>query len=438
MGTIKWDEYVRHALQALPDHKYLALVNTYLLGRNISSNEWVDPFAPDIPEEQIANVYTKREGIEKTVLQPGFTIILGEHGIGKSTLLHSYKFTFETIRQDSQARPYTLNIPASISRIRAVLPSESLHTGKESILTAQRTAILVFQAFWETFITGRLSSEYLGTLRKRRDWMIELRNFYKIYASQTCLVEDFELEAWLKAGDPPISLSIEETSEAQLRRLLEFITKHPALKDIFGEPWLYPKVCLLVDGIEHLSGLDAQRLIQDAQQIYHSHWEYLDLKLFVDAHYEEIITQFPLVQDDRIPVYRLPSWTRSELHELTENRLNAYLPDGDPAPESPDYWSSKLSSLVQVDFFALILNEAPEQRPSPFPLSNSDSEAQSASRKQHPTPLQILQLTRLLLAATAGSFLSDKPKLKRKDLKEITDAYWKTVKTHTSEETDGK
>lgn len=451
-------QYVYHVLHTPPDQKYLDLVGTYLLGERLA-----DPFALDVTEEHIGDAYVEREGIRQALLQPGCTLILGHHGIGKTTLVRYLKTKLEEEKETSSA----LNILVPIPRIRAALSPDQFNAGKISILTAQKTAQLIFESFWKTFIVEGITSTYLDDLRKKYDWMLKLRDFYHAYASSACVTDDFELRAWIEAEETT-SFPVQETPEGKLQRLVAFITHPKALEDVFGklDPWPYTRVRLFIDGLERFSEKALQRLIQDAQQFYYSHWERLDLKLFINAHKERTIQQLSCVQDGRVPVYRLPSWTKSELRTLVENRMIPHLPEGEFAMEGPSLTDRINQSIVNFIksrmitrlpegksareetsskhrigrsivkrmkedfFFELLLEHAPEHRPSSFYTQDNN--------RLYPTPLQVLQLTRVLLAAIAGSFLNDTPNLSAKYLEDIVHNYWNLVEAHRLEEIDGE
>ncbi len=408
------DAMIRYIQQALPDRQYLDLVNYHLLGRT-SSDRLVDPFAPDIAEDRIGDAYVAREDVEAAVRQPGCSILLGESGIGKTTL--AYYFVNKIARDN----PRALVISVPIPKIRAALDPESFNAGKVSILTAKSVATLIFKEFWKTFIVGLSSPNHLETLRKNRGWMEELRDFYGMYASAGLSIEDFELGAWLHPQHDPPRYPVQETSEANLQRLLMFVTRpEEALRDVWGKtkPWPYQRVRLFIDGTEHFSGPAVQRLARDAQQLYSSYRETLDLKLFIDAAWENTIRQLSCVQQGRVPLYTLPVWTRAEFHTLLEKRISAHLPSGESEDALTLEHGAKrlpMPRQTQEAFFDLILEAAPKERPP-------EIGAASLSRS-HPTPLQILRLARGVLAAV-GTLKSDKSRPTKEELKRIVNAYW--------------
>lgn len=409
------NETIQYIQYSLPDRQYLRLVNLYLLGRR-PSDRFLDPFAPDIAEDRTGDAYVEREEVEKAVLQPGCSILLGESGIGKTTLT---RYFVNKIAQGDD--PRSLIIPVPIPSIRAALPPESFNAGEISILTAESVAILVFKAFWYALIVNPSSrKEHLGTLRTSERWMRSLRNFYGKYASAALPVEDFELRAWLYAQERSADHSVRETSEASLQRLLAFITEPGVLKDVYGrtKSWPYPRVRLFVDGTEHFSGPAVQRLMRDAQQLYHSYRERLDLKLFVDATWQTTARQLSCVQQGRVPLYTLPAWTQAELRTLLKKRISAHLRPGESEEALPlDYWSRRLPMppTARASFFELILEAAPESRSSEFSPSHSE--------RLEPTPLQILRLTRGLLAVVSR-LTHDSTRPTKEDLKEMIAAYW--------------
>jgi hypothetical protein len=207
-----------------------------------------------------------------------------------------------------------------------------------------------------------------------------------------------------------------------LQRLLTFITRpEEALRDVLGEikPWPYHRVRLFIDGTEHFSGPAVQRLARDAQQLYSSYRETLDLKLFVDVVWERTIRQLSCVQQGRVPVYTLPVWTRAEFHTLLEKRISAHLPSGESEDAlTLDHGAKRLPIPLQARevFFDLILEAAPRKR-----LPEIET---STQRQSHPTPLQILRLTRGILAV-AGDLKSAESRPTKEELKKIINAYWK-------------
>jgi hypothetical protein len=423
------NKIAQYIQDALPDRQYLRLVNLYLLGRE-SSDRFLDPFAPDIVEDRTGDAYVERKEVEEAVLQPGCSILLGKPGIGKTTLA---RYFVNKIAEGEVSRSLVISMP--IPSIRAALPPDPFNAGEISVLTAESVAILVFKAFWYALIVDPTSrKEHLGTLRTSERWMRSLRNFYGKYASAALPVEDFELHAWLNARECSADYSVKETSEASLQGLLAFVTDPAVLKDVYGRTtlWPYPRVRFFVDGTEHFSGPAVQRLMRDAQQLYHSYRGKLDLKLFLDSTWQTTARQLSWVQQGRVPLYTLPAWTQAELRTLLKKRISAHLRPGESEEALPlEYWARRLPmpAAAQASFFDIILEAAPESRSSEFPPPHS--------KRLNPNPLQILRLTRGLLGV-ASRLMHDSTRPTKKDLKEIVDAYWNEESRNDERSREGR
>ncbi len=414
------DEDRKTLWRSQPNSLYSDFVSKYLLNEETNT----DPFQINIGDNDLKSTYVIRKSVEKEIQYLGTGFIVGEEGIGKSTL-------FRRITTLLPENHKSLIVRLSLAKIASSLNEKDLLEGKLSILTPYVISEFIFNEFWNHLLLEETKRKnYLPDLRRNKIWMQELRRFYqKLHPSYTSVENDFELMAWLETSFDTTQENLPVKKEDLLRDLIDFITypikidKYRGTRDTTStQPYTtekerpYKQVLIILDDTELLSNKAINRLLQDIQRVYNLGLSNLSMIFFFNTVHCDAIATLRSVKRGEMPIIRIPEWNESHLRLLLKLRLEHFgnqilsLDDDDVA------WGKKLPSQSVINpaksqFVDIIIDTItkPEHKQS-----------------QYLTPLHALRLTRGLLAACAGSLDETLP-LDEITLREIARSYWLSI-----------
>jgi len=390
----------------LPNKRYLEFVRRFILmlDGDDQTSPTVDPFAIDLPAEFVDRTYIVRELVMSEIGHPATWLILGETGIGKTTIWAKLL---------SQTDESVLTVGLDLHRADGELFKGGILSGKTSFLAPALLIPRVFEAFWEkTILSVQRRDRYLHRLRADRRWMELLRWFYRRYPPSHPPVDDHELMAWLNVPAQAEPLRDQLPLFASLSELLRLITWSVSQKSFDGlEKFfqVYTKVLVLLDGTRQLSAPAVRRLVEDAQGLYDMDVDNLRFKLFIDMTWEPQIAGMDCVRQGRTKVFILPPWSEQDLSRLLRLRVYSFQVGGPTtdATKMPEYALGK----VLADSGAV----RSELRDCLESLIANGSQG---------IPLHALRLARCVVGACAGCWVEEfQPPLGIADIRRLIDLY---------------
>ncbi len=340
---------IRDLIYGLPDRDYLEFIDRNI-GPGTGALE-VDPFAIDLPDEQFDDTYFSRRRVDGRVTSPGYRMILGRPGSGKSSLF---------VANIRRIRSSVLAVGLNLNHLNTVEQGEGSDS-PTSILTPELLCEHVFHTYWRrTILAPERRSVTLPVLRQERTWMELVRWFYNKYTPALSDIEDeFEFVAWLKSPslDPKWIPGV--SSFRMLDELIRLITYQPTTSSYGQEStWrTYQRVEVLVDGAARLPALSIPRLLQDVQRLYDMHLDHLGLKVFLRENWRAQVLDMGCVRQGRASVYELPEWEAGELRDLLRRRLSL-LQGGTEDRGLSGYLASFLASPLHVSLENMIIENA--------------------------------------------------------------------------------
>lgn len=394
----------------LPNKRYLEFVRRFILmlDGDDQTSPTVDPFAIDLPAEFVDRTYIVRELVMSEIGHPATWLILGETGIGKTTIWAKLL---------SQTDESVLTVGLDLHRADGELFKGDILSGKTSFLAPALLIPRVFEAFWEkTILSVQRRDRYLHRLRADRRWMELLRWFYRRYPPSHPPVDDHELMAWLNVPAQAEPLRDQLPPFASLSELLRLITWSVSQKSFDGlEKFfqVYTKVLVLLDGTRQLSAPAVRRLVEDAQSLYDMDVDNLRFKLFIDMTWEPQIAGMDCVRQGRTKVFILPPWSERDLSRLLRLRVYSFQVGGSTtdAKKLPEYNlgnmladSGAVGSELRECLESLIVNSS------------------------QGIPLHTLRLARCVVGACAGCWAEEfQPPLGRDDIRRLIALYQKHI-----------
>lgn len=411
---IAWD--MRYGL---PNQKYLKFVTRYILQQE-GEEQVVDPFSLDVPENMREGAYVVRQEVHQEINHLSSQIIIGPEGSGKTVLYRKLPDLLNSLQ--------SLIVKLPLAEIGASIPEEELGEGKASLLTKEVLIRYIFNSYWDNLLRSATNrAKFLPHLRQDQQWMTKLQWFYQRYCPiSPKILNEFELMAWLNAkASPSIKLFAPDiTTEDILRELAQFVTSSIPQQQRYGGTvldQLYAQILLLIDGTESLSPKAVIRLVQDAQRLHSLSLNKIYLKLFADSTIQSQVENMDCVRQGRIAMYHLPGWTKEDLSELLQRRLETYGPGGEFARYD---WGRLLldclTPLARAKFVEIIVTRVTYAKLKKEGITDNEEEADLVS------PIHTLRLVRGLIAACAGCWIEQGfvPPLGVDQLKTLAEIYW--------------
>jgi len=295
-----------------------------------------DPFAVAVPLERMPVVFVECPQLEE-MKQPGSCIFLAKRGMGKTSM---YMMLEHYLRkpEDPFGKPENLVVGINLPRIGAALRSRpELARGEVSYLSPDILTQRLFNAYWEEIHHSPWKAEAREKLVSNKAKWATLLWFYRQYPPDHLSVDDDpQLASWLMSQDvPPELFSTRYNPILPLEEVLKLITD--------SEVGAYERVYILVDGTETLSPRALERLLEDAQALHDMHLPGLELKLFLEDTWKELveaimdavrtgeieIVEFAEEKEGERGKERKGRWTEEHLRVLLRRRVYAVTPKED-------------------------------------------------------------------------------------------------------------